>query len=255
MSTVLARLEVIKLADELGVGEEGLDFLTDASSEDLRRLRRLITHARFARHQHRLTRLAGLTKIAPAGLAAKIAEHALGAEVSGRVATLIDPAEAGKLTRHLSPEFLTDVSVALDPERSEAVITSLPQSLVIDVGRRLLKRGEHLTLARFVSVYDVEVALAVLADASGDDLLTTAMFAEDYDSLDAIVAALADEAIASVIEAAGGSGREADAIAMLTFLSDSTRGRLLAVIRTRPQADQDRFFELADKLGYADLVA
>jgi len=255
VSTVLARLEVIKLADELGVGEEGLDFLAAASPEDLRRLRRLITHTRFARHQHRLTRLAGLTRIAPAGLAAKIAEHALGAEVSGRVATLIDPAEAAKLTRHLSPEFLTDVSVALDPERSEAVITSLPQSLVIDVGRRLLKRGEHLTLARFVSVYDVEVALAVLAEASGDDLLTTAMFAEDHDALDAIVAALADEAIASVIEAAGASGREADAIAMLTFLSERTRGRLLAAIRTRPRADQDRFFSLAAELGYADLVA
>ena len=254
MSTLLTRLEVTKLADELGTAEEPLAFLGEASVDDLRALRALITHARFARHERRLARLAGLTKMAPAALAAKIAEHALGAEVSARVATMIDPADAGKLTKHLSPEFLTDVSVSLDPERAEAVITSLPESLIVQVGQRLMARGEHLTLARFVSVYSVDVALKVLEGVSGDDLLTMGMFAEDADQLDAIVAELPDAMVASVIESAEASGREEDAIAMLSFLSEPTRARFLAAITARPEAERERFTKLASDLGYADLL-
>jgi hypothetical protein len=254
VSTLLTRLEVTKLADELGTAEEPLAFLAEATVEDLRALRALITHARFARHERRLARLAGLTKLAPAALAARIAEHALGAEVSARVATLIDPADAARLTKHLGPEFLTDVSVSLDPERSAAVITSLPESLIVQVGKRLMARGEHLTLARFVSLYSVEVALQVLDGVSGDDLLTMGMFAEDHASLDAIVAWLPDDRVVSVIEAAESSGREEDTIAMLSFLSGPTRARFLAAIAALPTTDRKRFTKLATDLGYGELL-
>jgi len=254
VSTLLTRLEVTKLADELGTAEEPLGFLAEATVADLRELRALITHARFARHERRLARLAGLTKLAPAALAAKIAEHALGAEVSARVATMIEPADAGKLTRHLSPEFLTDVSVSLDPERSEAVITSLPENLIVQVGQRLMARGEHLTLARFVSVYSVEVALKVLEGVGGDDLLTLGMFAEDHASLDAIVARFPDERVTAIIEAADASGRQEDAIAMLSFLSEPTRARFLAAIGALPATERKRFTKLATDLGYGELL-
>ena len=255
MSTLLTRLEVTKLADELGTAEEPLAFLGEVDLEHLRSLRTAITHARFARHERRLARLAGLTKIAPAGLAAKIAEHALGPEVCARVATLIDPADAAKLTRHLHPEFLTDVSVSLDPERSEAVITSLPDSLIVDVGRRLLTRGEHLTLARFVSAYPVSLALAVLEGATPDELLTLGMFAEDHQALDAIVAEFSDDRVTSIIEAADASDRQEDAIAMLSFVSPTTRHRFLAVLNGLSDTDRERFTKLAEELGYADLLA
>jgi len=255
MSTLLTRLEVTKLADELGTAEEDLHFLAEGAVADLRELRHLITHARYVRHERRLSRLAGLSKLAPAAMTARISEHALGAEVSARVATLIDPADAGKLTRHLAPEFLTDVSVSLDPERAEAVITSLPETLIVDVGHRLLARGEHLTLTRFVAVVSVDVALQVLEDATADELLTLGMFAEDHAALDAIVARFSDERISSVVEVADSSGRHEDAIAMLSFLGPETQKRFLAVINGLPDAERDRFTRLATELGYADLLA
>lgn len=254
MSGMLSRLEVVKLADELGVAEQPLAFLAEASVDDLRSLRTVIAEARYARHEPRLRRLAGLSKMAPAGIAAKISEHALGPDVSARVATMLDPADAAKLTKHLSAEFLTDISVSLDPARSADVISGLPDKLVIDVGRRLLKRGEHLTLARFVASYDVSIALAVLDEATGDDLLTMGMFAEDHEALDRIVAALPEPLLEATGEAADAGGRQEDAIAMLTFLSPATRQRLLGVLRKRPKADQDRFAKVARELGYADLL-
>jgi len=235
MSTLLTRLEVTKLADELGTAEEDLHFLAEGAVADLRELRHLITHARYARHERRLSRLAGLSKLAPAAMTARISEHALGAEVSARVATLIDPADAGKLTRHLAP--------------------SLPETLIVDVGHRLLARGEHLTLTRFVAVVSVDVALQVLEDATADELLTLGMFAEDHAALDAIVARFSDERISSVVEVADSSGRHEDAIAMLSFLGPETQKRFLAVINGLPDAERDRFTRLATELGYLDLLA
>lgn len=252
MSTLASRLEVTKLADDLGVEEESLAFLADDTVEQIRTLRSLVSHARFARHEHRLKRLAALTKMAPATLAAKIAESALGSEVSARVATLIDPAEAGKLTKHLSPEFLTDVAVALDPERAAAVITSLPDDLVADVARRLIARGEFVVLARFVATYSPELAREAIATATPDERLSIGIFADDHEALNEVVAGYSDDQVADMVGAALAGGRDDDVVALLSFLADSTRAQFAQAVTAHPHGD--RLVARAAELGFPGLL-
>jgi hypothetical protein len=252
MSTLLSRLEVTKFADELGTGEDDLEFLAEGTPDEVRKLRSLVTHARFARHEHRLSRLANLTKLAPAPLAARIAESALGAEVSARVATMIDPAEAGKLTKHLGPEFLTDVSVSLDPERSAAVITSLPEQLIVDVGKRLVARGEYVVLARFVATYSPELALRAIEAATPDELLTIAIFAENLTALNAVSARYTDEQVTSIVDAGLAHDRDDDLVALLSFLSPENRARFVPAVLAH--AESARLSSRAAELGYPDLL-
>lgn len=227
----LARVEVTKLARELGCEEAEVAFLSDRPSSDLRRLRTTITRARFARHEAQFRRLAGFTGMVPPSLAAKAAQAALGPLLSARVAAVVDPDQAVDLARRLEPGFLADVSLHLDPFAVAPIIGRLPDSLIVTVGRELLARGEHLVLGRFVSVVTTESSLAVVEDASAEDLLQIALFTEDQSALDDVVAGLPLDRLAGVVRHAVDHDRGDDALALLAGLSGS-RERLLAAVDT-----------------------
>ena len=97
MGDLRSRIEVTKLARELGVAEAELSFLTASTPEDLRELRRLTSAALFTRNEDRVKLLAALSRMLPVPLTAKIAEVALGPALSARVAGVLDPREASRL--------------------------------------------------------------------------------------------------------------------------------------------------------------
>jgi len=227
VAELASRVEVAKLAHELGADIHTLAFLYDSPADDLRDLRGAVSTALFTRHEERVKRLASLSKSLPHGITAKIAQIALGPTLSARVAAVMDPADAVGLAKQLDPEFLTDVSEALDPERVEGIVGGLPQQLVVDVGIRLLKRGKHLTLARFISVVSVDTALGVVKAAKADDLLQVAIFTEDPAALEAIVTRLSDEQLGEVMRAAVAKDAYDDAVTLLTALSLDSRRRLV----------------------------
>lgn len=224
-----ARIEVARLAHELGADPAGLDWLEPVPPADVRRLRQLVTEARFRRHEARFRRLAKLSGMAPPPIAARVAEHALGPLLGARTAAVMRPDVAGRLAARLDPGYLTELSVHLDPVRAEEIIRSLPDPLVVDVGRRLLARGEHLTLGRFVSVVPTGTALEVVEGASGGQLFEVALFTEDPAALDAVVAELPDDRLREALAAAQGQGRHADLEALLATARADTRERLLAL--------------------------
>lgn len=208
MSDLLRRIELQKIVAELGGDEADLDFLLSRTPQQLRELRGLITTAIFARHEERVRLIAGLSKRLPAALTAKIAESALGPVVSARIAGALDPKDAVKLTEHVSPEFLTRLAVALDPVRIGPIVAELPESLTVDVGRRLLAEGQLLVLGRFVSVVPTSTALAALDGAEPAALLEVALYADDADAVARVARALPEETRAALREAAEVAGPE-----------------------------------------------
>jgi hypothetical protein len=223
-----SRIEITKLGAELGCGEEPLAFLVDRSPEELRELRTLTSTALFARHEARVKLLASLSRMLPVPVTAKIAEHAMGPLLSARVAGALDPREAGKLAAHLSPEFLTRLSVSLDPVRVEPIVRTLPEQLIVDVGRRLLAAGEYLTLGRFVAIVPAATALKVVGGATGAQLLQVALYADEPRALDAIAQGVPDAVLGDVIRAAAETDAYDAAVALLTALSPQTCARVVA---------------------------
>lgn len=227
MADLLSRVEVTKLASDLGGNAHRLDFLAEHDAGQVRELRMAISAAMFSRNKDKLARIAAMSNRLPASLTAKIAQVALGPMLSARVAGVLAPDDAVKLAKHLDRAFLTELSMGLEPKRVEPILRRLPGEMVIDVGRRLLERGEHITLGRFVASVDVEAAVGVVEGASGSDLLKVALYTEDPKALDAIVQRLSGSTLAGVLRAAAIEDSFDDALTLLAHLGDASSKKLL----------------------------
>lgn len=202
MTDLKVRIEVMRLANELGIPEGELAYLRRIDADALRELRTAISDAQFARQRNRFELLAALTRLLPVAVAAKIAEGALGPLLSSRVAAVLKPDDGVRLAMQLKPPFLAEIAAAIDPTRILPIITRLPAERLVMVGRILLEHGEHLTLGRLISVVDLDVAMQVVESASPADLLRVALFAEDPQAIVTVVRRLPDDTLAAVLHAA-----------------------------------------------------
>ncbi|UUZ61475.1 hypothetical protein [Nocardioides sp. B-3] len=165
----------------------------------------------------------------------------------------------------LKPAFLTKLAVSLDPKRAEPILRALPRALVVDVGRRLLARGEHITPGRFVSVVSVAAAPGVVEGAQGSDLLKVALYTEEPAALEAIVQRLDDDALRSALEAAHVEQTYDDAVVLLSALSAGSTARLMGLVAgLDPEAREeivaavvrnDEWREILPALGSIDAEA
>lgn len=210
MSETATRVEIGKLAHDLGTTPTELEFLADRSADELADLRVLVSQAIVGRHAGQAKLLAGLSGRLPPSITAKIASHALGPRVSARVASALEPEDAARLAGHLEPEFLTRLSTSLDPDRVASLVAALPEGLVVDVGRRLMAEGEFVTVGRLVTVVPVDAAVQVVGEASGDALLQAALYTEDRTALAAVIERLPDDRRAALLQAAEEAGVRAE---------------------------------------------
>lgn len=197
-----ARIEVTKLAHDLGRPVSDLEFLAVHPASEIAELRTLAASTLVSRHSGQATLLASLSRRIPAGVSAKIASHALGPVVSARVAAALAPDEAARMAAHFDAEFLTRLARHLDPAKVAPVVTQLPDKLVVDLGRRLLAAGEYVTLGRFVTLVAVEVGLRVVEGATGEEIFQVGLYAEDRSVLDELVGGLSDAQRAGIVAAA-----------------------------------------------------
>ncbi|MFC5731278.1 MULTISPECIES: hypothetical protein [Nocardioides] len=225
MADLAARIEVEKLTAALGVTGDELMFLTASSPDEIRSLTGAVRTAIAERNAGRVQRVAGLTGMVPTSIASKVAQHAFGPRLSARVAAVIEPADAAKLAGHLPAPFLAQVAARLDPERVEGLIRGLPDQLLVDVGRQILADGEHAALGRLVAVVSTEVATRVVENATADELLRVALYADDPAQLEAVIDELSDERLQGVLTAA--EQLDPDARGLLeSRVSPATRDRL-----------------------------
>jgi hypothetical protein len=229
MSAALAtRSEILKLARTLGVEPEELEMLAAAPAADVRALRERVADDLFAADRALFERAAALAGKVPTGLAATLAQHALGAPLAARTAGLLDARQAADFARRLPPEFLADIAQALDLRQVGDVLPEIRPGQIAAVARVLVAREEWVTMGAFVGLLDDRALDAALVELGPEALLRTGFVMEDKDAIDGILARIGDGELRTIMAAATEHGLWAEALDLAVHAGDEQRARLAA---------------------------
>jgi hypothetical protein len=223
-----ARAEILKLARMLERDPDQLAYLEQLSLEDLRSLRERLTEYLFNAHSSTLNRLAAAGKLLPAALSATICERAFGPVLTARMAAVVDAARAVDIAGRLSPSFLADIAVELDPRRASAVIAAIASGRIALVTRELLAREEYVTMGRFVGHLNDEAILAALDEMDDGELLRVAFVMEDKQRLDRLVELLPAPRLSAIVQSASDEELWVEALDLLEHLGPQRRDQLIA---------------------------
>lgn len=229
MTDLLQEVELVKLAHDLDAEVDHLAYLRALSDTELAQLRRAVNHALFAPHEPRFARLAGLGRHVPHAISARGAQLVLGPRVAARAAGVTDPALAVRLVEHMSVRFLAEMTPYIDPARVAGIVARLPEDVVVATGERLVAAKEYIPLGRFVAHVALETSLKVVRAAPPADLLRVAIFTDDREALDRIIAAVEEKVLADVLATAAAADDLDDALTLLAALSLDSRARVLRV--------------------------
>ncbi len=231
MSTKLeAAAEMLKLERLLGLGGGELAFLDGIDAGELRTLRESATDSLFDTGAATLARLGASAKLLPSPLVAVVAERSFGALLCARAAGSVDPGKAIDVAKRLSPEFLADATIELDPRRVAAIIAGVPTELVEPVARELGRREEHVTMGRFLAFVSDEAIVAAMGALSDEAMLRTAFVLEHKDKLDHAVGLLPKDRLPGVLQCASVNDLWPEALDLLDHLSQETRGPIADVV-------------------------
>ncbi|MFE3755617.1 hypothetical protein ACFXO9_15045 [Nocardia tengchongensis] len=224
MSEHLAAVaETTKLARVLGISDPTeLDFLVDLPPAALRQYRERVTDLLFDRDAKRMKAIAAASKIVPVAISSKIAERAFGPVLCAAVASAVEPQRAVDIAKNLTADFLAETAVLLDPRRTAAIIAAVPATMVTDVARELLSRGDHITMGRFVHVVPEPALRAAAPVMSDPDLLRIGFLLEDKTAIDRVLHIVADR-VPGVIRAAHEQDMWAEGIDLLDNIAPHNR--------------------------------
>lgn len=239
--------ETLKLERLVGVEEGAFGFLDDCDPDDIRRVREGATDLLFEAGGSTFARLGAAAKLIPSPLVASISERSFGPLLCARAAGSVDPAKAIDVAKRLSPGFLADATVELDPRRVVDIISGVPVRLVEPVARELGDRGEHVTMGRFLAFVSDEAIVAAMGALSDEAMLRTAFVLEHKDALDHAVGLLPPERMPDVLRCASRLGLWPQALDLLDHLSDGKRGEIADVIATLDADSVRRLVEAVDE--------
>ena len=229
MSAQLAtRAEILKLARTLGVEPSELELLAGADAADVRTLRERISDELFDRDRVLFERAAALGSKVPTGLAATLAQHALGAPLAARTAGLLDAREAADFARRLPPEFLADIAQCLDLRQVGDLLPDIRPAQIAAVGRVLVAREEWVTMGAFVGLLDDPALDAALSELGPEALLRTGFVMDDKAGIDRVLERIDDGELRTIIAAATEHGLWAEALDLAVHAGDDQRARLVA---------------------------
>jgi len=251
MSTLEARAEAVKLARLLALAPEAVAYTESQPAAQTRAFREALTKALFDQHRGGFQRLAGLAKLLPASLTAKLAEKALGATVSGRVASEMEPGRAVEIAKNLPAPFLADLTVQLDPKRAAAVVARMPVDIVLKAALELLRRQDYITMARFVDVLD-ETALKAVMEAMPSDeaLLRVGFFVENPDRLETLAGLLPEKRLLGTLRVAQTGNLWSEALALIAHIGPALQGRYGDLLAAEPPAMLDSLLAAARQHGF-----
>lgn len=246
MSALEASAEAVKLARLLSVSPEALAYTEAMPAAQTRAFREALTHALFDQHRSGFQRLAGLAKLLPSALTAKLAEKALGATVAGRVAGEMEPGRAVEIAKHLPAPFLADLTIQLDPKRAAPVVARMPIDIVLKAALELVRRQDYITMARFVDVLD-EPALEAVIEAMPSDtpLLHIGFFVENAQRLEALAHLLPERRLIGTLRAAQAHNLWPEALALIAHIGPKMQGRYGDLLAAEPPALLDSLLAAA----------
>ena len=229
MSTLAQRAEVLKLARVLGTPPSQLEYLHQLDAGVIRQLREQASATLFDAHRKLFQRIAATTKLLPAQLIAVIAEKAIGPLLCARTTGLLAPERAVEIAKRLRADFLADLCIELDPRSARNVIAAMPGDRVVEVSRELARRGEYITMARFVDCLDDDAIRATINDLRDDEaLLRIGFFVEDKQRLSDIIDLLPRERLLNIVRVAAGGDAELwpEALAMINSIEEAQRRQM-----------------------------
>lgn len=171
--------EILKLARLLQREPERLSYLERVPLKDLSALRARITEVLFTAHEAALGRLAAASRLLPAGLVASLGQNTFGPMLSARITGLLEPDRAVEVAARLPTDFLADAAVELDPRRASAVIAGIPPHRISEITSELARRGEYVTMGRFVGHLNDAALTSALNVLGDEDLVRTLVVMEE----------------------------------------------------------------------------
>jgi hypothetical protein len=253
-STLSSQAEILKLATLLHREPDTLDYLEALSIDDLRALREQVTDVLFSADLKTLTRLAGASKVLPAGVIATIAQKAFGPVLAARIAGLLEPGRAVEVAAKLPPAFLADIAIELDPRRAIAVITRIPPAQIAAATRELVARQEYVTMGRFVGHFPDETIQAALGEIDDSALLRIGFVLEQKQRIDHIVGLLDQERFDGLVDAAAEEGLWPEALDLLGDLGKRRQRRLAEIAIGRGDGVLGSLVDAAEKHDMWDVV-
>lgn len=230
MSTdrLLAAAEVTKLARQLAADEAELDFLRALPSASLQAFRDSVTDLLFAHDADRLGRVAAGSRLVPVPVAARAAEMSLGPMLCAAVAGAVDVDRGVAIASRLRTPFLAETAAQLDPRRAEGLLGRMPADLVVEVAGEMSRRGDHITMGRFVAVLPDATLAAAMPALTDADLLKTGFLLEDKSRMDALVDLVRDR-MPGIIQAAHDEDMWSEALFLLALI-DEEKQRFVAEV-------------------------
>jgi hypothetical protein len=222
-----AQVEIVKLARLLGTDPDELGYLGGAQPDDIRRFRDQVTDVLFDGDQARLGGFAAGSRVIPAAFAATVAERALGPVLCARLTALVEPDKAVEIAKRLPAPFLAEVAIEMDPRRAKDVIAHVPADLIEAVAGELGRRGEAVTMGRFVGFLKDPAVRAAMRAIDDSTLLQTAFVMERKERLDHIVSLLPAKRLRSIVISANDREMWPETLDLLTSVSDKRRAALV----------------------------
>ncbi|WP_139981049.1 hypothetical protein [Nocardioides litoris] len=218
------RAERLKLARLLDVDVDRLPPLTGAPAADLAELRERLTDRLFDESTRVLGRVAAASRLVPSPIVAGVATKVFGPLLCARAAAAIDPDKAIDVGSRLPAPFLADVTVQLDPRRVAPMIAGVPESLTVPVATELARRGEHVTMGRFLAYVPDEPLRTAMGVLDDETMLRVAFVLEHKDRLDHAVGLLDPARLPGILRCAAEQDLWPEALDLLGHLSEERLG-------------------------------
>lgn len=237
--TLEVRVELLKLARVLGTDTDDLDFLDGAEPSSLRELRYSVADHLVSRGQERFERVGAVASYLPTVVAAKLAQDALGPQLSGRMAGLLSLEQIGEFVDRLPPAFLADLAPVVDLRAIGPLISDISEAKLAAAAAVLIERADWITIAAFVDSSPPERLARTINEIDGEALLLIGLAMENRSRVDEILGLLEDGKVRDLLVAAAEKNLAAEAMHMITAMSDAGLarvGRHLADLSERQQA-------------------
>ena len=227
------RAELTKFERLLGEAAQSLDWLADKlDAAAIRALRERSTAVLFDSDRKRFQGLASASRLLPVPLLVKLVEGVLSPFLCARVAGLMSADRAIAIAERLRTPFLVEATIQIDPRSAADLVAGMPVGRIVDVATELARRGEYVTMGRFLDSVSLDAIKAVLKAVDDDAaLLSIAFFAENFERLNEIVALLPAERLNRLVHrsATGTAELWGEALALMGSVQPALAHRLASI--------------------------
>lgn len=240
------RAELDKINELLDLQEESQQALAKAGAKKLRVLRKHLDSQLHNYKRSSFRGLAGWVRVLSKGYVAKLAQHALGSQIAGRVVSEMDPLIGSKIAKRLAPEFLAEAAAAADPAKVRDIIKLLPADLIRDAAMVMVQRGDYILMGRFADALSAP-ALRLIIEAVKDDaiLLHIAYYMSDKSQLSKVVQMIDNDRVASILHTGTKHDLWPEALAIIDGVNAELKGRLANIMAKQDETTLNSLVNVA----------